>query len=56
MNTKVLAQDNPATTGATLEKARGGAAKPLPEDALILIPMRNSVLFPAPDGPMIPKT
>ena len=52
MNTKVLAQDNPATSGAALEKARGGTLKPVPEDALILIPMRNTVLFPGVISPI----
>jgi ATP-dependent Lon protease len=52
MNTKVLAQDNvPAATSAA-EKTRGAAMKPLPEDALILIPMRNTVLFPGVISPI----
>src|SRR5262249_13874199 len=47
MNSKVLSnesQDRPSASGA----ASGSAAtpKPLPADALILIPMRNTVLFP----------
>jgi len=52
MNTKVLAQDNPATSGAALEKARSGTVKPVPEDALILVPMRNTVLFPGVISPI----
>src|SRR5690349_18927643 len=52
MNPRVLAQDNPpAATGAS-ERARGGTMKPLPEDALILIPMRNNVLFPGVISPI----
>ena len=50
MNTKVLADDNGAAAAALTEKAaqkaKTSAVKPLPEDALILIPMRNTVLFP----------
>jgi ATP-dependent Lon protease len=44
--TKLLAQDQDKTSGAPAEKPRAGALKPIPEDALILIPMRNTVLFP----------
>ncbi|HEX7053471.1 MAG TPA: endopeptidase La [Burkholderiales bacterium] len=49
---KVLAEgsSNPASAGA--ERARQGALKPLPEDALILIPMRNTVLFPGVISPV----
>jgi ATP-dependent Lon protease len=52
MNTKVLAQDNPPAAAAAAERTRGGALKPLPEDALILIPMRNTVLFPGVISPI----
>src|SRR5438105_13741981 len=53
MNTKVLAEGNANAAGATsADKARQGAAKPLPEDALILIPMRNTVLFPGVISPV----
>ena len=54
MNTKLLsnedAQDRRPAPGA----AAGGAAalKPLPADALILIPMRNTVLFPGVISPI----
>jgi NAD+ synthase (glutamine-hydrolysing) len=46
MNSKVLAADNPAASAAPADRAKAGPQKPLPEDALILIPMRNTVLFP----------
>jgi len=53
MNTKVLSQDNAAASSAAAEKTRsGGPLKPLPEDALILIPMRNTVLFPGVISPI----
>jgi ATP-dependent Lon protease len=50
---KVLAEgsSNPAAT-AGAERANKGALKPLPEDALILIPMRNTVLFPGVISPV----
>ena len=43
---KLLAQDKPSNETPQTVKPRAGAVKPLPEDALILIPMRNTVLFP----------
>src|SRR2546423_10876370 len=52
MTTKVLTQDNAAASAAAAEKTRGGTLKPLPEDALILIPMRNTVLFPGVISPI----
>src|SRR3954467_4334530 len=52
MNPRVLAQDNPPAATGTTERARGGALKLLPEDALILIPMRNTVLFPGVISPI----
>ncbi len=39
-------------SAATVEKPRAGAAKPLPDDALIVIPMRNTVLFPGVISPI----
>ena len=50
---KLLAEgtSNPAPAGAA-ERGRQGALKPLPEDALILIPMRNTVLFPGVISPV----
>jgi len=50
---KVLAEgssNSPAAAGA--ERAKQGTLKPLPEDALILIPMRNTVLFPGVISPV----
>src|SRR5689334_17720348 len=51
---KLLAEDTskPAAAPATAERAKQGALKPLPEDALILIPMRNTVLFPGVISPV----
>src|SRR5437764_13407356 len=49
---KVLAQDQNRTSTAGAEKPRSGAVKPVPEDALILIPMRNNVLFPGVISPI----
>jgi ATP-dependent Lon protease len=53
MNTKVLAEGNstPAAPSAA-ERGRQAPLKPLPEDALILIPMRNTVLFPGVISPV----
>jgi ATP-dependent Lon protease len=53
MNTKVLSnesQDQPGAAGAA--PAGATPAKPLPADALILIPMRNTVLFPGVISPI----
>jgi len=50
---KVLAEgssNSPAAAGA--ERAKQSTLKPLPEDALILIPMRNTVLFPGVISPV----
>src|SRR5258708_121406 len=49
---KVLAQDQDTTSTPAAEKPRGAAVKPVPEDALILIPMRNNVLFPGVISPI----
>ena len=49
---KVLAHDEDKISAAPAEKARGGAMKPLPEDALILVPLRNNVLFPGVISPI----
>jgi ATP-dependent Lon protease len=49
---KVLAQDQDKISTAAAEKPRGGAMKPVPEDALILIPLRNNVLFPGVISPI----
>ncbi|HEY1289636.1 MAG TPA: endopeptidase La [Burkholderiales bacterium] len=53
MNPKVLSnesQDRPAASGAA--PASAAALKPLPADALIVIPMRNTVLFPGVISPI----
>ncbi len=51
MNQKVLSKDqDPAVTAAA--PAKQPALKPLPEDALIVIPMRNTVLFPGVISPI----
>jgi len=52
MTNKVLAQDNEPLAAKAAERPRSGALKPLPEDALILIPMRNTVLFPGVISPV----
>ena len=51
MNQKVLSKDkDQAATAAAPAKQPG--IKPLPEDALIVIPMRNTVLFPGVISPI----
>ncbi len=52
MNTKVLSDGNNSASAAPAEKPRAGAVKPLPDDALIVIPMRNTVLFPGVISPI----
>jgi ATP-dependent Lon protease len=49
---KVLSDDTAPASPAGAPKPRGAATKPLPEDALILIPMRNTVLFPGVISPI----
>ena len=49
---KVLAQDQDPISAAPAGKPRSGALKPIPEDALILIPLRNNVLFPGVISPI----
>jgi ATP-dependent Lon protease len=52
--TKLLAEGgnpNPAAPAAA-ERSKQVAVKPLPDDALILIPMRNTVLFPGVISPV----
>ena len=34
------------------DKTKAAAAKPLPDDAIIVIPMRNTVLFPGVISPI----
>ncbi len=52
MTNKLLAEGSPTPAAAGAERPRQGALKPLPEDALILIPMRNTVLFPGVISPV----
>ncbi len=52
MSTKVLSDGNNSASAAPAEKLRAGAVKPLPDDALIVIPMRNTVLFPGVISPI----
>ena len=50
---KVLAETNSnSAVAAAAERGGKGALKPLPEDALIVIPMRNTVLFPGVISPV----
>ena len=53
MNQKVLANENPeGQRPATSRAGNATAMKPLPHDALIVIPMRNTVLFPGVISPI----
>src|SRR6185503_18328070 len=53
MNTKVLSSENQDTKADAASAAgRAAAAKPLPADALIVIPMRSTVLFPGVISPI----
>jgi ATP-dependent Lon protease len=52
MNHEVLANDDEAINPAAAPGGKGAAVKPIPEDAMILIPMRNSVLFPGVISPV----
>ncbi|HEV7477802.1 MAG TPA: endopeptidase La [Burkholderiales bacterium] len=53
MNQDVLAKDdNAERNAAATPGGRGAALKPIPDDALILIPMRNTVLFPGVISPI----
>src|SRR5580765_3134586 len=51
----VLSSDESARAGAKTPDSRPGhpALRPLPEDALVIVPLRNAVLFP---GIMSPIT
>jgi len=46
MTKELLAQDPEKMNAAAAQTPRAGTAKPIPDDAMILIPMRNTVLFP----------
>jgi ATP-dependent Lon protease len=48
---KVLAKDD-AAPPASPSKSNAAGRKPLPEDAMIIIPMRNTVLFPGVISPI----
>jgi ATP-dependent Lon protease len=52
MNQEVLANNDEARSAASAPGGKGAALKPIPEDALILIPMRNTVLFPGVISPV----
>jgi len=49
---KVLSNDKPNAAPAPSQAAKAGAIRPLPEDALIVVPMRNTVLFPGVVSPV----
>ncbi len=52
MNSKVLSNENEPRPAAAAAPGKGPALKPLPADALIIIPMRNTVLFPGVISPI----
>ena len=52
MNQDVLASNDEARNAASAPRGQGAALKPLPEDAMIVIPMRNTVLFPGVIAPI----
>ena len=52
MNQKVLSSQEEQRQAAAPAAAKGAALKPLPADALIVIPMRNTVLFPGVISPI----
>ena len=49
---KVLSNEKPNAAPAPSQPAKAGAIRPLPEDALIVVPMRNTVLFPGVVSPV----
>jgi len=49
---KVLSNEKPNAAPAPSQAAKAGAIRPLPEDALIVVPMRNTVLFPGVISPI----
>ena len=49
---KVLSNEKPNAAPAPSQGAKAGAIRPLPEDALIVVPMRNAVLFPGVISPI----
>ena len=52
MNSKVLSNENEPRQAAAAAPGKAQAAKLLPADALIVIPMRNTVLFPGVISPI----
>ena len=53
MNQKVLSNENePRQAAAPAQGATVTSSKPLPHDAMIIIPMRNTVLFPGVISPI----
>jgi ATP-dependent Lon protease len=52
MNPKMLSNENEPRQPASAAPGKGPAMKPLPADALIVIPMRNTVLFPGVISPI----
>jgi len=52
MNQEVLSNDENNEARSAAAAPRGTALKPLPEDAMIVIPMRNTVLFPGVISPI----
>jgi ATP-dependent Lon protease len=52
MNPKMLSNENEPRQGAPAATGKAVAMKPLPADALIVIPMRNTVLFPGVISPI----
>ncbi|TMI17311.1 MAG: endopeptidase La [Betaproteobacteria bacterium] len=49
---KVLSNEKPNAAPAPSQGAKALASRPLPEDALIVVPMRNTVLFPGVVSPV----
>jgi ATP-dependent Lon protease len=49
---KTLSNESPAPPAGGAPRGAGAARKALPEDAMILIPMRNTVLFPGVISPI----
>ena len=49
---KVLSNEKPDAAPAPSQGAKALASRPLPEDALIVVPMRNMVLFPGVISPI----
>jgi ATP-dependent Lon protease len=52
MTQNTLANNDEAINAAAAPGGKGAAAKPIPEDAMILVPLRNAVLFPGVISPV----